>query len=1103
MNAHVIRPSRPSLLPVSLIPSGILALATCLMGVLPAQAQQPGFAQAFLDDVDGRTRAWAIGAGDFNNDGIPDFLSGDTFGDMHLFLGDGEGNVTGGDVVINRSYHDSYAIAVADFNMDGNDDFVAASVATASEGVLELYYGNGDGTFQSAAGLPQRGLVIGTAGTDPLSLTAGDIDNDGDPDLISGEIDTGEGDTADIILWRNMAVEMGLPIFLPEYVVTADGAAIDPESPPYYPPSAYLHAYGLALGDMDGDGWVDLLVGDKAHYLYVYKNQGNGVFAPIRYDTIGTRPYAFQRLHSAFNVGMPLAVADFNQDGWMDIAAGNAGTGAAEVSVWMNEGLDGSGSPVFTGVGFVGSADGETDARGLATLQLDPAFDAFPDIVFGTFEGNLYGLFTLLEDTDGDGIIDAFDNAPEIPNAPRIDMNRDGSLNYLDQLDNDFDGVGDVADEDDDNDGIADTADNCPLVPNADQADSDGDGWGDACDPLNDMDTDGDGVSNGPLDEDLWLMAYDAKAQWARHDTHFIIRIDALSRAFQNEFVQTFVDAAILSPEDWEIQKFLNYNGVGDAPATDGYNVPSDLPGGLECPVTLAVIPGLIWNAFGDPDPIDWLNARISNPNLELAQHGTYHTSNTGRGDWAGLTDRNFYSCETCGLTLRENFELLRVGKRTLLGDYGSDFWIQDAGADPATTPFLDWTNAANPLISYIPPYNTSDTLSREAMARLDFLSFSASVAEEFGSLAPIFSPEGSHHEQFDQYGMFHASADRQVDPEHPEGMTYLEFLESITQWGSLNTWLIEEVEWSTRYCNDLDRLVDCPAAPGGINRENNMVDPERWDKWLMLLAYAQANGEVMTQGAYSLAMQFDNAPTVANPGQADSDADGVGDAIDGATLTVSDVTVECPADQTPVELKAVLKNGDTPLTGQTVIFSFDPDGDGVAEFHERTTGSNGEAAITITVSGPVGTSWDFSASWDGVLVSSSDNGTIEVVDTTPPEITSLSVSPDTLWAPNHKLVDVVVSVSATDACDPNPVCTLSSITSNQDLNGTGDGNTDEDYRITGDLTAQVRAERAGGHGERVYTLTVECVDASGNSATASVTVTVPANQGKPGKSAR
>ena len=224
-------------------------------------------------------------------------------------------------------------------------------------------------------------------------------------------------------------------------------------------------------------------------------------------------------------------------------------------------------------------------------------------------------------------------------------MNSDGGINRLDQLDNDHDGVGDPADPDDDNDGVEDFADSCPFTPDPDQKDSDGDLRGDACDPLNDTDSDFDGVADGPITPALLEHARRAKGLWARSDTHFIIRIDALSRAFQNEFVQTFVDGAILSPEQWALHKNDSYNGIGDAPATDGYEVPADLPGGMDTPVTVVVIPKLLFDAFGDPDPILWINERNANPNLELGQHGTYHVNNTPLGDWVDQPDRQFFSC--------------------------------------------------------------------------------------------------------------------------------------------------------------------------------------------------------------------------------------------------------------------------------------------------------------------------------------------------------------------------------------------------------------------------------------------------------------------------
>jgi hypothetical protein len=125
----------------------------------------------------------------------------------------------------------------------------------------------------------------------------------------------------------------------------------------------------------------------------------------------------------------------------------------------------------------------------------------------------------------------------------------------------------------------------------------------------------------------------------------------------------------------------------------------------------------------------------------------------------------------------------------------------------------------------------------------------------------------------------------------------------------------------------------------------------------------------------------------------------------------------------------------------------------------------------------------------DAMGQSSESSTTVSVVDTTPPAIHSLAASPNTLWPPNGKLVSVSVSVSPSDACDPHPVCALTQIASNEPIEP-------GDAEITGPLSANLAAKRLGSGSGRVYTLSVRCVDAAGNGATATTTVTVSHDQG-------
>src|SRR6266496_6584567 len=113
-----------------------------------------------------------------------------------------------------------------------------------------------------------------------------------------------------------------------------------------------------------------------------------------------------------------------------------------------------------------------------------------------------------------------------------------------------------------------------------------------------------------------------------------------------------------------------------------------------------------------------------------------------------------------------------------------------------------------------------------------------------------------------------------------------------------------------------------------------------------------------------------------------------------------------------------------------------------------------------------------------------------------PPTITGAAADPSVLWPPNHRMVNVTVSYQVTDNCPlPPNSCTLS-VTSNEPINGTGDGDTSPDWIVLDDHHVLLRAERAGNGNGRIYTITITCIDSGGNSSSESVTVTVPHDRG-------
>jgi hypothetical protein len=116
----------------------------------------------------------------------------------------------------------------------------------------------------------------------------------------------------------------------------------------------------------------------------------------------------------------------------------------------------------------------------------------------------------------------------------------------------------------------------------------------------------------------------------------------------------------------------------------------------------------------------------------------------------------------------------------------------------------------------------------------------------------------------------------------------------------------------------------------------------------------------------------------------------------------------------------------------------------------------------------------------------------LNVCDEIAPAFDEVSVTPDMLWPPNHKYVDVVATVVVSDNFDPEPTVTLVSVESDEADFGLDDEDLPNDIVILDDYTFQLRAERWDEGDGRVYTITYQVTDACGNTSMATVTVTVP-----------
>ena len=245
----------------------------------------------------------SVALGDWNKDGHMDVVVGNgglgASQTNKLYLSNGTGGFDSGTVIDGDGDADSTTgVVVADLNGDTWLDLVVGNFSASEPN--KLYMGDGDGGFCDS-------VAIGPDTDNTKSVALGDVDGDGDMDLVVGNTGALGTDQPN----RLYLFDAGIgPLCDAGFDGgTAIGSDTDMTD-------------SLALGDVDGDGDMDLVAGNNSSPAdgvrnKLYLNDGSGVFAS------GTGIGTFS---DDINQTKSVVLWDINNDNHLDIVEGNVGT---------------------------------------------------------------------------------------------------------------------------------------------------------------------------------------------------------------------------------------------------------------------------------------------------------------------------------------------------------------------------------------------------------------------------------------------------------------------------------------------------------------------------------------------------------------------------------------------------------------------------------------------------------------------------------------------------------------------------------------------------------------------------------------------------------
>ncbi|MDX1639185.1 MAG: VCBS repeat-containing protein [Balneolaceae bacterium] len=188
---------------------------------------------------------------DVDSDGDLDIALAVEMGPNRLYLNDGKGHLTWKRGAFGQASHDTEHVNAADFNTDGRIDFIFVA---EDDQTHQLFYGTGKGGFSDES---DRLLSM----SEGNGLAVCDLNGDGLPDVVVGNTGV-HADNNQNFLWLN-----------------------DPDNPGHFLDATKSHlpqvnddTQDVTLADLDGDGDLDMVVGNENPPNKLYLNDGRGHF---------------------------------------------------------------------------------------------------------------------------------------------------------------------------------------------------------------------------------------------------------------------------------------------------------------------------------------------------------------------------------------------------------------------------------------------------------------------------------------------------------------------------------------------------------------------------------------------------------------------------------------------------------------------------------------------------------------------------------------------------------------------------------------------------------------------------------------------------------